>query len=177
MTALIFLIETVIGFFTILFLLRLYMQVLRVSFLGPLGQFVITLTNWAVRPLRRIIPPWGGFDLASLLPAILLQLGLAILSHVLLPRHLFADDTAMALFFGTSALLGIVRESIRLFIGALIVQAVLSWVNPRSPIAAPIHQFTRPFLDPIRRILPPISGIDLSPLVAIVLAQAILYLL
>jgi len=64
-----------------------------------------------------------------------------------------------------------------ILIGALILQAVLSWVNPYSPLSAPAYQLTRPLLDPIRRILPTISGIDLSPLVAILLLQAALMFL
>ena len=80
----------------------------------------------------------------------------------------------MVLWYALRALL---RLAIYIVIGALIVQAVLSWVNPYSPLAAPAHQLTRPFLDPLRRFIPPISGIDLSPLVAILLLQTLLMFL
>ena len=175
--AALFLAEVVFSFFIALFLLRFYMQMFRVSFVGPLGNFVVTLTNWAVRPLRRIIPSIVGLDLASFLAAFVLQLALIAISFALFPRLPTAEPGALALLFAWAALLGLFRLSIHLLIGALIIQAVLSWVSPYSPLAAPINQFTRPILAPIRRILPPISGIDLSPLVAILLAQALLMLL
>jgi len=69
------------------------------------------------------------------------------------------------------------RLAVYILIGALILQAVLSWINPYSPLAAPAHQLTRPLLDPLRRFIPLISGIDLSPLVAILLLQAVLFFL
>lgn len=175
--AALFLAENCFGFFTLLFLLRFYMQLFRVSFFGPLVHFVVALTHWAVRPLRRIIPPWGNIDLASLLPAYLLQLGWTYLFHLFFRRLVLLDNQAMALFYAWSALLGLLRHSLYLLIGALILQAVLSWVNPRSPLASPVDQFTRPILNPIRRFLPPVSGFDLSPLVAVMLAQALLFLL
>lgn len=174
--AALYLIDVTISFFIIVFLLRFYMQILRVSFFNPVGQFVITLTDWAVRPLRRVIPAWGGLDLASLFPAFLLQLLLVGLMRLLAPRLILLDDTALVLFIFGATLLGLVRQSLHLLIGALILQAVLSWVGRYSPLSAPLDQLTRPFLNPIRRLLPPISGIDLSPLVAIVLAQAVLML-
>lgn len=172
-----FLADAVFGFFTALFLLRFYMQWLRVSFAGPLGHFVLSLTSWAVMPLRRVIPGLFGLDISSLLCAYLLQIGLFAVAFALMPRFAGLDPAGIALLFAWSALLGLLRLSIHILIGALILQAVLSWVSPYSPLAAPANQFTRPFLAPIRRILPPISGIDLSPLVAILLAQVVLMLL
>jgi YggT family protein len=71
----------------------------------------------------------------------------------------------------------LLRLAIYIVIGALILQAVLSWINPYSPLAAPANQLTRPILDPIRRFVPLISGIDLSPLIAILLLQAVLMFL
>ena len=135
------------------------------------------LTHWAVRPLRRIIPSWRSLDLASLLPAYLLQLALAWLIYFLPPRLIFFDDAHLALFMAWLALLGLIRQSLHLLFFAVLLQALLSWINPHSPLAGPLHQFSRPFLDPVRRILPPISGIDLSPLILIILIQALLMLL
>lgn len=173
----VFLADTVVGFFCTLFLLRFFMQAFRVSFGGPVGRFVVTLTNWAVKPLRRIIPGVGGLDWASLFAALALQLILAGLLVALGGGLLFNDGAGAALTILWWAVRGLLRLSVYLLIGALILQAVLSWVNPYSPVAAPVNQLTRPFLDPIRRILPPVSGIDLSPLVAILLAQVLLMFL
>lgn len=172
-----FLADAVVGFFTVLLLLRFFMQAFRVSFGGPLGHFVVTLSNWAVKPLRRLIPGVGGLDWASLFAAFALQLALAGLLMTLGGGLLMTDGPAMALAVLWWAVRALLRLSVYLLIGVLIVQAVLSWVNPYSPLAEPINQMTRPFLDPVRRILPPISGIDLSPLVAILLAQVILMVL
>lgn len=175
--AVLFLINAVASFFTVLFLLRFYMQAFRVSFGGPFGHFIVTLTNWAVKPLRRIVPGLFGLDLASLLAALVVQLVLMAVVLSLSGAMFMADGAALALAVVGGAVRGLLRLSIYLLIGALILQAVLSWVNPYSPLSAPVNQLTRPLLAPIRRVLPPISGIDLSPLVAILLAQVVLIFL
>lgn len=177
MQAVVFLLNAVVSFFCALFLLRFMMQAMRVSFGGQLGNFVMTLTNWAVKPLRRIIPGIGGLDWASLFAALALQLLLAGLLFGAAGLPLAADGATIALMIGWFAVRSLLRLAIYIVIGALILQAVLSWVNPYSPLAAPAYQLTRSLLDPIRRILPAISGIDLSPLVAILLLQAALIFL
>jgi YggT family protein len=177
MQAVVFLLNAVVSFFCTLFLLRFMMQALRVSFGGQLGGFVMALTNWAVKPLRRIIPGIGGFDWASLFAALMLQLLLAGLLIGAAGQPLVADSLTLGLMVGWFAVRSLLRLAVYIMIGALILQAVLSWINPYSPLAAPIYQLTRPLLDPIRRILPSISGIDLSPLVVILLLQALLIFL
>jgi YggT family protein len=177
MQAVVFLLNAVVSFFCTLFLLRFMMQALRVSFGGQLGGFVMALTNWAVKPLRRIIPGIGGFDWASLFAALMLQLLLAGLLIGAAGQPLVADNLTLGLMVGWFAVRSLLRLAVYILIGALILQAVLSWINPYSPLAAPIYQLTRPLLDPIRRILPSISGIDLSPLVVILLLQALLIFL
>ncbi|MFZ2269381.1 MAG: YggT family protein [Azonexus sp.] len=178
MQALFFLIDAVLSFFCTLFLLRFMMQAMRVSFAGQIGNFVVALTNWAVKPLRRVIPGTGGFDWASLLAALSLQLAFSAMLVVLSSHGIGADGgssiVVTAVWLGVRNLL---RLAVYILIGALILQAVLSWVNPYSPLAAPANQLTRPLLDPIRRFVPLISGIDLSPLVAILLLQAALMFL
>ena len=177
MEAVIFLLNAVVSFFCALFLLRFMMQALRVSFGGQLGSFVVAMTNWAVKPLRRIIPGIGGFDWASLFAAFMLQLLLAGLLIGAAGQPLVADSLTLGLMVGWFAVRSLLRLVVYIMIGALILQAVLSWINPYSPLAAPTYQLTRPLLDPIRRFLPTISGIDLSPLVVILLLQAVLMFL
>ena len=177
MQALIFLIDAVVSFFSALFLLRFMMQAMRVSFGGQIGDFVVKLTNWAVKPLRRIIPGAGGFDWASLIAALATQLlfnGIIVGAATRFGEVESAGLVPMILWL---AVRGPLRLSVHIMIGALILQAVLSWINPYSPLAKPAQQLTSPILDPIRRILPTISGIDLSPLVAILLLQAVLMFL
>lgn len=174
MHAIFFLLDAVAGFFCTLFLLRFMMQLARVSFAGQLGDFVVKLTNWAVKPMRRIVPGVGGVDWASLLAALWLQLMLAGLMLALSSAELSADGVGSLLMILMLAIRGLIRVAVYILIGAILLQAVLSWVNPYSPMALPASQLSRPVLDPIRRILPTISGIDLSPLVGILLLQVVL---
>lgn len=177
MQALVFLIDAILSFFCTLFLLRFMMQAMRVSFAGQIGNFVVALTNWAVKPLRRVIPGTGGFDWASLLAALSLQLAFSAMLVILSSHAMGANIESVALMAVWFAIRNILRLAVYILIGALILQAVLSWINPYSPLAAPANQLTRPLLDPIRRFVPLISGIDLSPLVAILLLQAALMFL
>lgn len=177
MQVVIFLLDAVVSFFCTLFLLRFMMQAMRVSFAGQIGDFVVKLTNWAVKPLRRVIPGAGGFDWASLVAAFALQLLFTGIVVGTAARFGEVDVMGVAPMILLHAVVSLLRLTVYILIGALILQAVLSWVNPYSPLSAPAHQLTRPILDPIRRILPSISGIDLSPLVAILLLQAVLMLL
>ena len=177
MQALTFLLDAVVSFFCTLFLLRFMMQAMRVSFGGQIGDFVVKLTNWAVKPLRRVIPGVGGFDWASLLAALAAQLLLTFMLIGLAGPALNADPGSIALMGLWFAVRALLRLAVYIQIGALILQPVLSWINPYSPLAAPAYQLTRPILDPLRRVIPTISGIDLSPLVAILLLQALLMFL
>lgn len=172
-----FLLQVVTGFLGFALLLRFYMQAFRVSFNNPVGTFVVDLTNWLVKPLRKALPGLWGLDLASLLPAYLLQV---IFSVAVLSLHAGLDAWSplgllpLLLWQGVLATL---RMSIYLLIAALVVQAVLSWVSPYSPLSQPVGQLTRPFLSPIQRLVPRIGVVDLSPLIAIVLAQLVLMFL
>ena len=170
-------IKSLAGFFCILLLLRFYMQVFRVSFANRFGSFVVQLTNWLVAPLRRVLPSFRGLDLASLLPAYVLQVlvvALLILTHggigVLAPEMLLP----LILWRGALAIL---RLSVYMLIGALLAQAVLSWVQPYGPLMQPLAQLTDPFLRPLRRFVPMVAGFDLTPLIAVLLAQIVLIFL
>ncbi len=177
MQAVVFLLDAVVGFFCTLFLLRFLMQTMRVSFAGQLGDFVVKLTNWAVKPLRRVIPGVGGMDWASVVAALALQLLLGVLLVGLAGQGIGADPGPLAGMLVWFAVRALLRLAVYILIGALILQAVLSWINPYSPLSAPAHQLTRPLLAPIQRIVPAIAGIDLSPLVAILLLQVVLMFL
>ena len=178
-----FLLNAVSDFFCTLLLLRFLMQVMRASFAGQFGDFVIVLTNWAVKPLRRVIPGAFGIDWSCLVALIAIAHTVTLINAYLTPlplplrEYLDANGYFQALSLFLLTLFELLRLTIYIFIGALFALAVLSWVNPYSPLATPAEQLTRPLLAPIRRILPTISGIDLSPLVAILLLQALLMLL
>ncbi|MFZ4538145.1 YggT family protein [Propionivibrio sp.] len=172
-----FLLDALLGFMTIALLLRFYMQAFRVSFRNQVGAFIVQLTNWLVMPLRKVLPGLFGLDLASLLPAYLLQVVLLLAVFSLRGG---IESLPLETLLGPllwQSVLATLRLSIYLLIGALFLQAILSWVSPYSPLAQPIAQLTRPFLHPIQRIVPPIAAIDLSPLIAILLAQLVLMFL
>lgn len=174
---LLLILDTVIGFFTFLLLLRFYMQWLRVSFRNQLGQFVVTLTDWLVRPLRRFVPGVMGLDMASLLPAVLLQALQTFLSMSLrgyMPAFGVGELIGVLLLVG---LLEVVKLSLYLLIVVVFAAAILSWVSPYSPWAPVLNGLARPFLRPIQRVIPPIANVDLSPLVLLLLLQIVLMLL
>lgn len=164
------LIDSVAAFFVFLLLARFHMQWLRVSFRNQLGQFVVAATNWIVRPARRVVPALAGLDLASLVAAWLLQaLGLFLIAAV---RGAASGAGVAALL--AVALVDLLRYSLYLLSFAVVVQAVLSWVNPYAPLGALFDAATAPFLRPLRRLIPPIANVDLSPLVLLVVLQVLL---
>ncbi|MDP2134448.1 MAG: YggT family protein [Sulfuritalea sp.] len=171
-----FVVDTVCGFMTLALLVRFAMQWARAPFRNPLGQFIIAVTDWMVRPVRRVIPGLFGLDTASLLLAWLWQVtyqGLALgLSGVL-----DAVSPAPTLVVALLGLLEVVKISTYLAIGAVIVSAVFSWVNPQAPLAAVFNTLTRPLLGPFRRFIPPIGGVDLSPLALLLVLQIVLFVI
>lgn len=174
--ALILVLQAVAGFFTMLLLVRVFMRYMRISFIGQFGQFVLATTNWAVRPFQRILPIVAAIDLASLIPAWLIQAALAFVIALLTPVPL---GTPLAILAGSGIVgaLELVSTALMLLMGAVILGAVLSWVNPYAPIIPMLSQLTRPFLRPFQRLIPAVSGIDLSPLVLLVVIQVLLFVL
>ena len=172
-TALNFLLTTILNLLTMLFLLRFFMQLFRAPFNNPLAYMVMSLTDFAVMPVRKIIPSWGKMDLSTLLLALLTQF--LFQSSLLWLRNFplsLAGQTAWLGLIGMS-FLGVLRTSLDVFFYAIMLQVILSWVNPHSPIAGVLNSLTRPILEPIQRILPMASGIDFSPIVALILLQMI----
>lgn len=164
------------GFFTLALLARLAMQWTRASFRNPLGQFVVAVTDWAVVPARRLIPSAFGFDLPTLLLAWLAQ----AMFHGLV-FGLFATMAAVTpgaiLSLALLAVVATVRLAIYLLFGAVIVSALLSWINPYAPLAPVVNAIAQPFLRPLQRLIPTLGGVDLSPLVLLLALQVLLSLL
>jgi YggT family protein len=172
--ALRFLINTVFGLIVYTALLRFIMQWLRAPFRNPLGQATIALTDWAVKPLRRVVPGRGGYDWASLIVA---WIGQCLWLVALAATGATPLSGAFAGFVAAFAIVELVKAALWIMIGAIFVQAILSWVAPDGPLAGVLNALTFRVLAPIRRILPPLGGtLDLSPLIAIVLAQLVLML-
>jgi YggT family protein len=171
--ALLFLTDVAFALVVYPLLLRFWMQVLRAPFRNPLGQALQALTNWIVKPLRRIIPGWFGIDFATLLPAILFRWLWLVAEFAIAGTTLEGN----LLLLAALALLSLVKISLYLLMAAVIVQAILSWVAPDGPIAGVLNALTFRFLRPIRRLIPPLGGqLDLSPLVVVVICQLLLLL-
>ena len=166
-----FLLDNLVAFFVILLLARFHFQWLRVGFRNQVGEFVLATTNWIARPARRVIPGLAGLDLATLLAAWLLQ-GLGMWLHT----TLVAASPGLLALVAVSAI-ELVRYSIYILIFSVVVMAILSWVNPDAPVRPVFEAVTRPFLRPLRRLLPPVAHVDLSPLVLLLVLWVVLFLI
>ena len=149
-------------------LLRFWMQAIRVRPPASVAQFTFTLSDWLVKPLRRVVPGAGGYDWASLIGAFLVVLLATCI-------YLLVGASGQEVFL--LALARFVKWIIYGFVALLIIEAIFSWVNPHAPLAPFVHALNDPLLRPIRRVVPPIGGIDLSVLVALVLIQIIQFVL
>jgi YggT family protein len=162
------LIDTIGVFFVFLLLLRFHFQWLRVPFRNPLGEFVVAFTNWIVRPARRVLPAVAGLDIATLAAAWLLQ------ALVLWLLFLLAGVSPGGLAIAAGALVDLLRYSLYILGFAVFLQAILSWVNPYTPIAPVLDAVARPFLRPLRRYVPPVANFDLTPAILLLIVLVVL---
>ena len=167
---LIYLVQTAISLYILAVLLRFLLQWARADFYNPISQFIVKATNPVVVPLRRIIPSVGGIDMASLVLAIALQiLGIAVL---LVLNGFTPPNIVVLLMWGA---LGVVALIVQIFFFALLGMIILSWIAPGNPSPAVmlLHQLTEPVMAPFRKIIPPMGGLDLSPIVVFILINII----
>ncbi|MFB9287206.1 YggT family protein [Pseudoduganella plicata] len=143
-------------------LLRFWMQATRVRPPSSVAQFTFQLSDWLVKPMRRIVPGVGGYDWASLLGAFLIVL---LASSLLLIGGVPVETVLKV------ALLRFLRWILYGFMILLVVEAIFSWVNPHAPLAPFVRALNEPLLRPIRRVVPLVGNLDLSLLVALVLLQ------
>ena len=168
--------DSLFGFLTLALLARFFMQWARAPFRNPLGQFVVAVTDWLVKPMRRIIPSAFGFDLASLLSAWFAQLVFHGIVFAVSAAALGVTPGLVGLLALVAAL-ETVRLALYLLFGVIIITALLSWINPHAPLAPVFNSLARPFLYPLQRVIPPVGGVDLSPLVLLLGLQVLLSLL
>ena len=161
----VFLVQTLFGLYMLVVMLRLLLQLVRADFYNPLSQFLVKVTNPPIKPLRRFIPGVGGIDMASVVLLLVLKIT-EILLLSLFPRYP-APEIAGLFFLSIAELISL---TVNVFLFAIFIQAILSWVNPGTynPVSSLLNQLTNPVLAPFRRMIPPISGMDLSPLAAII---------
>ncbi len=158
------------------FLARFAMQWSPGLFRSPLGRFVAALTDWAVIPARKLVPGLFGLDLASLMPAWLVQAAYLVLFFGL--AGFFGERGAGVIAIAAVAgLIETLRLGLYLAMAVIIAAAVLSWVNPHAPMAPAIARLAEPLLEPVRRIVPLVGGVDLSPLFVLIGLQALLIVL
>jgi YggT family protein len=160
----IFLIDTAFSLYIMVVMLRFLLQWVNAEFYNPISQFLVKVTHPLVRPLRRIIPSVGRIDTASLVLMVVLQMLAGFLVFALqgLPIGI-----GVLIVWSVVQLLNLLFN---IFVFAIIIRAILSWVSPMSYNAATslLHSLTDPMLRVVQRVIPPISGIDLSPLVALI---------
>ncbi len=171
--ALAFIIQTLLGLLSMAFLLRFYMQATNAPFKNSFGQTIVSLTNFAVVPTRKIIPAAFRMDSSTLVLAFLTQLILIISLKWLADfPFLVAGQAVWSGLIGLS-LLAIIKLSIDIFLYAVIAQAILSWVNPHTAISPILGALTYPLLSRIHRWVPQPNGLDLSPIIVLVGAKLI----
>jgi YggT family protein len=169
-TAAVYILQTIGSLYLLIVLLRFILQLVRADFYNPVSQFIVRATHPLLKPLRKIIPSLAGLDLASLVLAILVQLLLMALTLMLLGYGL--DNPLQLLVW---SIIGVTALFLKVFFFALIISVILSWVaqGSHNPTAMLINQICEPLLSPIRRILPSMGGLDLSPIVAFLLLNLI----
>ncbi len=159
-----FLVQTLFGLYILIVMLRFLLQWTRADYNNPISRFVVKVTAPPLRPLRRLIPGFGGIDLSSLVLAWLLKSVELILVLLLLG----ANTTLLATFLW--AIPELVGLLINIFLIAVLLQVLLSWVNQGgyNPAASLLYHLTEPLLGPARRMLPAFSGLDLSPMLVMI---------
>lgn len=164
-----FLLTTLFQLYITVVMLRFLLQWVRADFYNPVSQFLVKVTNPPLKPLRRIIPGWGGLDIAAIVLMVALQVISLLL--VLLLRGKGIPVGTLVLW----SVAELVSLAFNVFIFAIIIQVILSWVNPGhyNPVSSLLYSLTEPLLRPARRMLPPISGIDLSPLLVLLALQVL----
>ena len=169
-TAAVYILQTIGSLYLLIVLLRFILQLVRADFYNPLSQFIVRATHPLLKPLRKVIPSVAGLDLASLVLAIVVQLVLMALTLMLLGYGL--ENPLQLLAW---SIIGVTALFLKVFFFALIISVILSWVaqGSHNPTAILINQICEPLLSPIRRILPSMGGLDLSPIVAFLLLNLI----
>ena len=165
--AAVFLINAVSGIFLVLVLVRLILQLARADFYNPLSQFVVKVTDPVLKPLRRIIPGWGGVDIASLVLLLLVQMLALFLASTAMGKYLPIDGLFI---FSIAELLAL---TFNFFLITILFQVIMSWIGSGTynPAVSLLYSLNEIVLSPARRILPAISGIDLSPLIVLIVIQ------
>jgi len=164
-----FLINIIFGFFILMVMLRFVLQWARADFYNPISQFIVKITDPALKPFRRVIPGFAGLDF----PAIVLMLVLKCIETLLIVA--ISGKSLHLLIILIYSATGLLSLFLYVFIFAIIIMAIASWIAPGNynPVLNLIHQIIAPIMRPIQRYVKPVSGMDLSPLVALLILNLI----
>jgi YggT family protein len=170
-TAIVFIINTLAQLYLFVLLLRLLLPLFGTDFRNPIAQAILRLTSPVIVPLRRIVPPIGRVDTATVLVAFIIQ----YITIVVLLMIMGLSERATLTDIAATTVVNLVLLVMNLFIFAILIRVILSWISPGgyNPILALIHSLTDPVLRPFQRLLPPMGGLDLSPLFAMILLTAL----
>lgn len=167
-------VQLVFGILIFLVMGRFILQLVRADFYNPISQMFIRITDPALRPLRRIIPGLFGIDLAAIVLLLILQAIALVLTHLILGMGLHNPVLFLIEMLGT-----LISHAAMLFQICIIIVVISSWISPSAPhhpLVQVASQISSPVLRPARRILPPINGIDFSPILALIFVFAINFL-
>jgi YggT family protein len=167
---LLYVVQTAVGIYLLIMLLRFILQLVMADFYNPISQFLVRATNPLVLPLRKVLPAQGRFDPASLLLSILIQL-LGIIA-VLLLYSVAPPGISLLLAWSFISVLGLL---VKIYFFALLAMIILSWIAPGSsnPAVYLIYQIVEPVAAPVRRLLPAMGGIDFSPILLFILINIV----
>ena len=170
----VFLIKTLFGIYEVIILLRFLMQMVRADFYNPVSQFVVKATSLPLKPLRRLIPGVAGMDVASLVLLLVVIIVELLLLSLITTLPMPSPIGLLAL-----AVAELLKLTINVFMFSVIIIVILSWVSPGgyNPVANLLYQITAPLMRPARRLLPPMGGLDLSPMFVIVILYLMILLI
>jgi len=173
-----FLISTIFDLYAFVIMLRFLMQVTRADYYNPVSQFVVNITDPLLKPLRKVIPGFGGYDLAAIFLCFVTLLIKFLLLQSVGGASIGIGGSVVAAIFGASREVGLIGVVFDVFFFCIIAMVILSWVSPGgNPISGLLRSITSPILTPIQKFVPPVGGFDLSPLVALIGLQFIRILL
>ncbi|HLR13483.1 MAG TPA: YggT family protein [Burkholderiaceae bacterium] len=170
-----FLINILFTLFGIALIIRAWAFAIRLHPFNPWSRTLFQVSDWLVQPIRRLVPPGNRADWPSIIACWLTAFAYLLLTWLLLTGSLPAAQSLLPAV--VASFLTMARWTFNVILWATLIQAILSWVNPMAPVMPLLRTFTAPLLDPIRRILPNMGGLDLSPLVLLILAQVAMMLL
>jgi len=167
MNPFVFLIDILLQLYATALLIRVLLQWVGADFYNPVSQFIVKITNPPVKPMRKLIPGFFGIDIATLVLSIL----------VLAVKVMVVYQTLNPVAISLLAIGQVLMLTLSIFLYSIIIQAILSWVNPdpHNPAVSLLNSLTFPVLKHFRNLLPPMGGMDLSPMIAIIVLMFVQY--